>query len=62
MTLAELARLAGNGAPPAPPPALAPHAIADQLFVLGRELQDAPHAAAQAEAGTAAVERFLAGL
>ncbi len=62
VTLAELGRLAGNGAPPDPPPAVAPHAIADQLLVLGQELQHAPRAADQAEAGTAAVERFLAGL
>jgi hypothetical protein len=62
VTLAELGRRAGNGAPGGPPPVLPAHAIADQLIVLGRELQKAPAAAAHAEAGVAAVERFLDGL
>ncbi len=62
VTLAELGRLAGNGAPAQAPPEVAPHAIADQLLVLGQELASAPQAAAHAGAGTAAVERFLAGL
>jgi hypothetical protein len=59
VTLAELARRAGNLAPDEPPPRVQPHAIADQLMVLGRELQQAPDGAAYAEAGVAAVERFL---
>ncbi len=59
VTLAELGRRAGNGAPAQPPPALEPHAIADQLAVLGRELLNAPEAAAYAQAGAAAVDRFL---
>ncbi|MGZ4435532.1 MAG: hypothetical protein ACXVW7_18205 [Trebonia sp.] len=59
VTLAELGRQAGNGAPPEPPPVVSAHAIADQLTVLGRELQQAPDGAAYAEAGAAAVERFL---
>jgi len=62
VTLAELGRLAGNGAPAAPPPAVAPHAIGDQLIVLGRELQNAPQAAEYVQAAAAAVERFLSGL
>jgi hypothetical protein len=62
ITLAELARQAGNGAPAEPPPAIAAHAIADQLTVLGRELRNAPEAAAYAERGAAAIEGFLAGL
>ena len=62
VTLAELGRLAGNGAPSQAPPQVQPYAIADQLSVLGHELANAPKAAAHAEAGTAAVERFLAGL
>jgi hypothetical protein len=62
VTLAALGRLAGNGAPSQAPPEVQPYAIADQLLVLGQELANAPQAAAHAEAGTAAVERFLAGL
>ncbi len=62
VTLALLGRLAGNGAPGDPPPVVEPHAIADQLMVLGRELQEAPDAATQTEAGVAAVERFLSTL
>jgi hypothetical protein len=62
LALAELGRLAGNGAPAQQPPEVAAHAIADQLLVLGQELLNAPRAAAHAEAGAAAVERFLAGL
>jgi hypothetical protein len=63
ITLAELGRQAGNGAPSAAdfespvPPQLAPQAIADQLVVLGRELLNAPDAATYAEAAIAAVER-----
>ena len=57
LTLAELARQAGNGAPPLAPPLLAAHAIADQLAVLGAELVRAPDAAAYAEAAAAAIER-----
>ncbi len=57
VTLADLARRAGNGAPPIAPPLLAAHAIADQLVVLGAELLAAPEAAALAEEATAAVER-----
>jgi hypothetical protein len=60
--LAELGRLAGNGAPSQAPTQVQAYAIADQLLVLGQELENAPMAAAHAEAGTAAVERFLAGL
>jgi hypothetical protein len=62
VTLAELGRLAGNGAPSPAPAPVEPYAIADQLLVLGQELANAPTAAAHAEAGTAAVERFLAEL
>jgi hypothetical protein len=62
VTLAGLGRLAGNGAPAQAPPEVQAYAIADQLLVLGQELLNAPRAAAHAEAGTAAVERFLAGL
>jgi hypothetical protein len=62
LTLAALGRLAGNGAPSQAPPEVQPHAIADQLSVLGQELANAPKAADHAEAGTAAVERFLARL
>ena len=61
VALAELGRKAGNGAPDEPPPVVPAHAIADQLTVLGRELQEAPGAATYAEAGVAAVEHFLAG-
>jgi hypothetical protein len=57
VTLADLARRAGNGAPPIAPPLLAAHAIADQLAVLGAELLGAPEAAAYAEEATAAIER-----
>lgn len=59
LTLAELARRAGNGAPDESPPVVEPHAIADQLAVLGRELQEAPDGAAHAKAGAAAVERLM---
>jgi hypothetical protein len=62
VTLADLARQAGNLAPDEPPPVVAAHAIADQLAVLGRELQQAPGGATFAEAGVAAVERFVAAL
>jgi hypothetical protein len=62
VTLAELGRLAGNDAPTEVPPMLHPHAIADQLVVLGRELLNAPQAAAHAEAGVAACERLLTRL
>ena len=62
VTLAELARRAGNGGPDEPPPVVEQHALADQLTVLGRELQKAPDAATYAEAGVAAVERLLADL
>jgi hypothetical protein len=61
VTLADLGRRAGNGAPSEPPPVVQPYAIADQLAVLGRELQKAPAAATHTEAGVSAVERFLAG-
>ena len=56
LTLAELGRAAGNGAPPAVPGRLAPQAIADQVAVLGREILAAPAAAAAAQAATAAIE------
>ncbi|HEX4016478.1 MAG TPA: hypothetical protein VHX15_07030 [Frankiaceae bacterium] len=62
VTLAALGRRAGNLAPDIPPPAVAPHALADQFTVLGRELQEAPDVGVYAEAGAAAVERFLNGL
>ena len=62
LTLAMLARRAGNGSPDQPPPRVAPHAIADQLVVLGRELAEAPEAAACADEATAAVERAGAAL
>lgn len=55
LSLAQLARQAGNGAPAGPPPRVAPHGIADQLVVLGREFVTAPEAAALTEAATAAV-------
>jgi hypothetical protein len=60
LRLADIGRAAGNGAPPAVPERLAPHAIADQLAVLGREILAAPaghSVAACAEAATAAIER-----
>ena len=55
LSLAQLARQAGSGAPDEPPPRLEPHGIADQLLVLGREFAAAPEAAALSEAATAAV-------
>jgi hypothetical protein len=55
LSLTQLARQAGNGAPAGPPPRLEPHGIADQLMVLGREFVAAPEAAALSEAATAAV-------
>ena len=57
LTLADLGRGAGNGAPPAVPERVAPHAIADQLALLGREILNAPAAAAYAEAAAGAIER-----
>jgi hypothetical protein len=56
LSLALLARQAGNGAPATAPPRTAPHAIADQLAVLGQEFVSAPEAAALCDAATAAVE------
>jgi hypothetical protein len=55
ISLGQLARQAGNGAPAGPPPRLKPHGIADQLLVLGKEFLSAPEAAALSEAATAAV-------
>jgi hypothetical protein len=60
--LARLALEAGNGAPTADVPRLAPHGVADQLKVLGDELLNAPRAAAFAEEATAAVARATADL
>jgi hypothetical protein len=57
LLLADLGRAAGNGAPTVVPERLAPHAIADQLLVLGREIVNAPGGAAHAEAAAAAIER-----
>jgi hypothetical protein len=60
LTLADLGRAAGNGAPLAVPERLAPHAIADQLAVLGREILTAPAGqpvAGCAQAATEAIER-----
>ena len=53
VTLAELGRRAGNGAPAGRrPPEVQAYAIADQLRVLGRETAETrPTAAAHAEAG-----------
>ncbi len=59
VTLADLGRQAGSGAPAVAPQRLQPHGVTDQLALLGRELRNAPDAAAHAEAGTAAVERVL---
>jgi hypothetical protein len=56
LSLALLARQAGNGAPADPPPRLQPHGIADQLVVLGQEFAAAPEAAALSQAATAALE------
>jgi hypothetical protein len=62
VTLAELARRAGNGAPPMRPMQTSPHGLADQLAVLGRELTGAPEVAGYVEAAAAAVERVSAAL
>jgi hypothetical protein len=62
VTLAELARQAGNGAPRVAPTQISPHGLADQLVVLGRELVDAPGVARCAEAAAAAVERVSEAL
>ncbi len=60
LMLAVLGRAAGNGAPPAVPERLAPHAIADQVVVLGREILNAPGGASadsNADAAVEAIER-----
>jgi hypothetical protein len=61
-TLARLGRRAGNGAPDVSPPRVAPHAIADQLTVLGRELVAAPQAADVADQAIAAVDQLESAL
>jgi hypothetical protein len=55
LSLALLARQAGNGAPAETPPRVDTHGIADQLVVLGQEFAAAPEAAALSEAATAAL-------
>jgi hypothetical protein len=62
VSLAQLARQAGNGAPVDLPPQLHAHGIADQLVVLGQEFVRAPEAAALSEAATAAVVKASKGL
>jgi hypothetical protein len=57
-TLARLARQAGNGAPDIAPARVVAHAIADQLTVLGRELLNAPDAAAAAGEALDAIDRL----
>jgi hypothetical protein len=56
LTLATLGRAAGNGAPSVVPERLAPHAIADQVVVVAREILHAPGGESADTSADAAVE------